>query len=242
MFGFNPFSMVDSPNGTIASVVYTLGCNLRCEYCYNSSLVLPELFSKNDKLYDLQGVKAQILAKRSLNNNNSYFNKSDYIVISGGEPLLHYDEVIDLATYSSSLGFKVKVNTNATIDVSRLLETRLVDYVSLDLKDVFRNVPPAVGENFARVNAACQKKQILGFELHTVLLRGKATRETVQSMAEGLNSLGIKAKWYLVGFKYTDTVISKDLSMDDRLTEPEARELFNAAMERYDGQVILSGY
>lgn len=235
--------MVDSPNGTISSVVYTLGCNLRCPYCYNDSLVIPELFGKDSRLFSLEEIKQQIQNKRSLNNNNAYFNKSDYIVISGGEPLLHYDDVMDIVTYSSSLGFKVKVNTNATIDASTLLDSRLVDYVSVDLKSPFEEYGNStVSENFMRFQVAKQKKAITGYEIHTVLVRGLIDADRIRRMAEGLNELGIKENWYLVGFKFADTLLSTALTVEDRLLEPEAKALYNVALSVYDGPVILSGY
>ena len=240
--------MVDSPHGTISSVVYTLGCNLRCAYCYNDSLVLPDLFGKDSRLYSMDEIKQQIQNKRSLNNNNSYFNKSDYIVISGGEPLLHYEDVMELATYSASLGFKVKVNTNATIDVTRMVDSCIVDYVSVDLKSPFGGYEKdgvaagAVSANFSKLKAAKQKKAIDGFEIHTVLVRGLVDADKIAEMAKGLNALGIAEKWYLVGFKFSDTLLSKELTVDDRLLEPEARALYNVAIAHYDGPVVLSGY
>ncbi|HIE47937.1 TPA: anaerobic ribonucleoside-triphosphate reductase activating protein, partial [Candidatus Bipolaricaulota bacterium] len=35
-------SAIDFP-GRLAAVVWTVGCNLRCPFCYNGELVLPEL-------------------------------------------------------------------------------------------------------------------------------------------------------------------------------------------------------
>lgn len=242
-FGFNPFSMVDSPNSTISSVVYTLGCNLRCNYCYNNTLVIPELFYQNPKLYSIDEIKSLIQDKRSLNNNNSYFNKSDYIVISGGEPLIHFDDVLDIAIFSSSMGFKVKVNTNATLDLSKLLESKMIDYVSVDLKSPFsKNETPIIKENFAYLQYAKQKKYIHNFEIHTVLVKHFITDEEVLEMSDGLNNLSINSDWYLVGYKHTDTVLSKELSLENRFLESEAKKLYTTALLNYNGKAILSGY
>jgi len=243
-FGFTSFSMVDSPNGTISSVIYTLGCTMRCNYCYNNTLVLPELFSSNDPLYSKEEIKSLILSKRTLNTkNNTFFNKSDYIVLSGGEPLMHYDDVVDFAIYAKSLGFKVKLNTNSSIDVTRLLETKSVDYVSIDFKFPFQDYNnESVQQNFKYIQQSKTKKLINEFEIHTVILKGFIDKETIIKMAEELNTLSISASWYLVGYKHMDTVLDKTLSPNNRFFEPEAKELYQTALMHYNGKVILSGY
>ncbi|USN59479.1 MAG: 4Fe-4S cluster-binding domain-containing protein [Candidatus Peribacteria bacterium] len=35
------FSLIDYPSKSCC-IVFTLGCNLRCKFCYNSEFVLPE--------------------------------------------------------------------------------------------------------------------------------------------------------------------------------------------------------
>ncbi|MFN3346256.1 MAG: anaerobic ribonucleoside-triphosphate reductase activating protein, partial [Candidatus Bipolaricaulaceae bacterium] len=39
-----PLSLQDFP-GKLAAIVFFAGCNLRCPFCYNAELVLPELYS-----------------------------------------------------------------------------------------------------------------------------------------------------------------------------------------------------
>ncbi|RLF50121.1 MAG: anaerobic ribonucleoside-triphosphate reductase activating protein, partial [Thermoplasmata archaeon] len=39
--GFQKLSLIEYP-GKISCVVFTIGCNLRCPYCYVPQLVLPE--------------------------------------------------------------------------------------------------------------------------------------------------------------------------------------------------------
>lgn len=234
-FGFNPFSLVDSPNGTSSSVVYTLGCNLRCPYCYNDSLVLPEKFYKNDKMYTLDEVKGLISARK-----RSTFNLSDYIVISGGEPLLHYDDVLDMARHVKSLGMKVKINTNGTQPLWRLLVSGDVDYLSLDLKLPFHLLPEAQAA-FMSAKAALDEGIIEGCEVHTVLIRYNDL-ETMLTMASDLASTGFTGRWYLAGFKFTDTIIGGHvLSPESRLNEDEAEEVLLQVKKVYDN-VSLIGY
>ena len=236
-FSFNPFSLVDSPNGTISSVVYTLGCNLRCPYCYNDSLVLPEKFHKNDKLWSLEGIKNLITARK-----RPAFNLSDYIVISGGEPLIHYDAVLDLAKHTKDLGLKVKVNTNGTIPLDRLIESGTVDYLSIDLKAPFFVIPP-IAESLRLAQVATEAGVLSGFEVHTVLVRGIGGGfvDEIEQMARDLVSIGYTGTWYLAGFKFTDTIISDVLTPLDRLDIDEALLALDKAKGVYP-KATLIGY
>ena len=42
--GIQKFSTVDYPGYTVAAV-FTVGCNMRCGYCHNPELVLPEQYA-----------------------------------------------------------------------------------------------------------------------------------------------------------------------------------------------------
>ena len=46
--GFQKLTLVDYP-GQVASTVFTEGCNFRCSYCYNSSLVLEKSTALNEE-------------------------------------------------------------------------------------------------------------------------------------------------------------------------------------------------
>jgi len=41
--GLQTFSLIDYPE-KISAVIFTQGCNFRCRYCYNPSLVDPQQF------------------------------------------------------------------------------------------------------------------------------------------------------------------------------------------------------
>ena len=47
--GFLKQSLIDW-EGMIAAVIFTKGCNFRCGYCHNPSLVLPELFKGTEDI------------------------------------------------------------------------------------------------------------------------------------------------------------------------------------------------
>ena len=46
--GFEPLSLTDFP-GRVACIVFTVGCNLRCGYCYNKDLITKKWFKESDR-------------------------------------------------------------------------------------------------------------------------------------------------------------------------------------------------
>ena len=123
--GFRGTSLVDYP-GKVASVVFTGGCNLRCPYCYNKELVLPELL---ERLPDIsQDFVFNELLKRK--------NFIQAVVITGGEPTLHGEKLLDFLRNLRKLPFEVKLDTNGTFPhlLLRILEEKLVDFIAIDVK------------------------------------------------------------------------------------------------------------
>lgn len=120
--GIQHLSLVDYP-GKTSAVVFTVGCNMRCGYCHNPELVLPERFERplhHDDVFDF-------LKRRQ--------GKLEGIVVSGGEPTEHED-LADILKRIKDLGFLVKLDTNGTRPayVETLLRNNLLDYIAMDVK------------------------------------------------------------------------------------------------------------
>ncbi|MDY6855166.1 MAG: anaerobic ribonucleoside-triphosphate reductase activating protein [Thermodesulfobacteriota bacterium] len=120
--GFLETSFLDWP-GKIVSVVFFPTCNFRCPYCHNHSLVL------NPEQYETISVE-YILGCLS-----EFKNWVDGICITGGEPTLHAS-LFDIICKFKSHDFLIKLDTNGTNPavLKDLIENRLVDYVSMDVK------------------------------------------------------------------------------------------------------------
>ena len=120
--GLQKMTLLDFP-GRVACTVFTVGCNFRCPFCHNSSLVLspavPEL-SQDDFFAFLE--KRQGLL--------------DGVAITGGEPLLQPDMPLFLEKIRT-LGYAVKLDTNGAFPdrLRTVLEAGLVDYVAMDVKN-----------------------------------------------------------------------------------------------------------
>ena len=120
--GLQKMTLLDFP-GRVACTVFTVGCNFRCPFCHNSSLVVspavPEL-SQDDFFAFLR--KRQGLL--------------DGVAITGGEPLLHPD-MPELIRKIRALGYAVKLDTNGAFPdrLAAILEEGLADYVAMDVKN-----------------------------------------------------------------------------------------------------------
>ncbi len=121
--GLNKFSLSDYP-GHVAAVVFTQGCNFRCPFCHNGSLIpgdVPEsLLIPEEKVFEF------------LENRNGQL---DGVVIIGGEPTIQPD----LSAFIHrviAMGFLVKLDTNGSQPqvLRRLLKEKLIDYIAMDIK------------------------------------------------------------------------------------------------------------
>lgn len=120
--GFVKTSFVDYP-GKIASVVFTKGCNLRCSYCHNLSLL------------DENGPSTGILPKEIFEWLSKRKGMIDAVVVSGGEPTLQKNLHVFIEELKAR-NLLVKLDTNGTNpDILRtLIEDELLDFIAMDLK------------------------------------------------------------------------------------------------------------
>jgi len=120
--GFLDASFVDWSD-KITSVLFLPGCNFRCPFCHNHSLVL------NPDIYE------DIPLGHILRRLTELKTWVDGVCITGGEPAL-YCHLPILIERIKELGFPVKLDTNGSRpDILRgLVERGLVDFVAMDVK------------------------------------------------------------------------------------------------------------
>lgn len=118
---------VDSVNypGFVSCTVFTRGCNFRCPYCHNPSLVETSSCERFDS-FTVQEVFDYLNQRKSL---------LDAVVVSGGEPCLQ-SGLADFLKKVKDLGLKTKLDTNGSFPqvLERLLKDELLDYVAMDVK------------------------------------------------------------------------------------------------------------
>ncbi len=96
---FESFGTVDGPG--IRYVVFLQGCPLRCKYCHN-----PDTWGAGGKEYTAEQVVSQALRYKN------YFGEKGGVTVTGGEPLLQIDFVIELFTLLKKQGIHTCVDTS----------------------------------------------------------------------------------------------------------------------------------
>ena len=119
-------------HGNMSLVIFMSKCPLACRYCHNVEL----LEDNSEKSFD--EIKKEIDSSRDF---------LDAIVISGGEPLLQNDAIMEIFKYVKEVGLKTKLDTSGIYPdkIRELLDLNLVDYVSLDVKTTFSDYRKITG-------------------------------------------------------------------------------------------------
>lgn len=121
--GLQKTTLLDFPE-KLACTVFTGGCNMRCPFCHNASLVV----SPNENSDISEKEFFDFLAKRK--------NILDGVCITGGEPLLQKD-IEAFMKKIKDMGFALKLDTNGAFPdrLKSLIDKGLVDYVAMDIKN-----------------------------------------------------------------------------------------------------------
>lgn len=117
-------SFIDYPD-KMACVIFTQGCNFRCGYCHNPSLVLPRLFGQN-KLIDETDVLSYLESRKGW---------LEGVVVTGGEPTIHGDLPVFLRKVKA-IGYDIKLDSNGTNPdvIELLLSEKLINFIAMDIK------------------------------------------------------------------------------------------------------------
>ena len=122
---FESFSTVDGPG--LRYVIFLQGCPLRCKYCHNRDTRDPKLGEE----YTVDDIVEKVL------HYKEYIKEHGGVTVSGGEPLLQIDFVIELFKRLKENGIHTALDTSGFIDVANIKD--LLDYtdlVILDLKEM----------------------------------------------------------------------------------------------------------
>ncbi|RJS90712.1 anaerobic ribonucleoside-triphosphate reductase activating protein [Candidatus Bathyarchaeota archaeon] len=117
--GLQKTSLIDFPD-RISSILFTVGCNLRCPFCHNWRLILnpkPPFLSEDEAL--------KILLKRK--------KYVDAVVITGGEPAMNRD-LPKFVRRLKENGFSVKLDTNGFYPETLRKCLPYLDYIAMDVK------------------------------------------------------------------------------------------------------------
>ena len=225
--GLQKLSLLDFP-GKVACTIFTGGCNLRCPFCHNASLVLTP--QENQPLTEQELLA--FLRRRS--------GILEGICISGGEPLLQVD-LAPLLREIRSLGYAVKLDTNGCFpeQLSALIEQGLLDYVAMDIKNAPQQYAATVGlAGFdlqpVQESISLLQNSGLEFEFRTTVVRGLHDENSFHQLGQWLS--GAK-HYYLQQFVDSGNLLGQSLGG----FAPAEMEHFLAIIRNYIPAAQLRG-
>lgn len=198
--GLQKMTLLDFP-GAVACTVFTGGCDLRCPFCHNASLVLPE--RARDAIDEDEVLR--FLKKRQ--------GMLEGVAVTGGEPLLHAD-LADFLRKVRALGYRIKLDTNGTFPdrLRALVEEGLADRVAMDVKNAPLLYGRTVGLRDFDLSAVERSKDYLleghiAYEFRTTVVRGLHTAESLTAAAHWIE--GAQA-YYLQQYRDSGDVLRPD--------------------------------
>lgn len=197
--GIVELSTIDYPKHASA-VVFLSGCNMKCGYCQNY-----EFITKN---------VSEMTAEEVFNSMDLMF--ADALVISGGEPTLQPEAVLELAKIAKEKGFPVKLDTNGTNPdlVEKLILNNLINYVALDVKVGFNGYEKVTGynkeikENILKIIDICKKGGIF-VECRTTFIPELMDKSDIEEIAKTVKDCDL----------YTIQQFDREHSYDEELAK-----------------------
>jgi len=197
--GFQKMTVLDFP-GKIACILFTYGCNLKCPFCHNASLVIDDIeeFSE-DEIFKYLEKRKGIL---------------DGVCVSGGEPFLQPD-IMDFLKKLKNTGLAVKIDTNGTFPekLREAVENGLVDYVAMDIKNSKEKYPLITGIEGLKLDKIQQSVDFLlnsniDYEFRTTVVSEYHTEDDMLKIGQWIK--GAK-NYFLQSFTDSGNLIGENL-------------------------------
>lgn len=195
-FGLRKMTLLDFP-GKVGCTVFTCGCNFRCPFCHNASLVRgneSDLELNADELFKFLASRTGLL---------------DGVAVTGGEPLLHQG-TFELVKKIKSLGFAVKLDTNGSFPemLEQMIDSGVLDYVAVDIKSSPANYARVCGREgmFEKVSRTVEllKKGKVPYEFRTTVVKGLHDLEDIIEIGKFISGA---ERYFLQNFVETEDLL-----------------------------------
>ncbi len=225
--GLQKLTLLDYP-GKVACTVFTKGCNFRCPFCHNASLVI----SCEDAPDMTEEEILSFLKKRQ--------GILDGVCITGGEPLLHAD-IEAFIKKVKELGYAIKLDTNGSRPelLKKLVEQKLVDKVAMDIKNSKKKYALTAGIKSFDLSPIIESVDFLlkgsvDYEFRTTVTRDFHTAQDFEEI--GVWIQGAKA-YFLQGFVDSGNLINPAITGVDSDIIPE----YLAVVKKYVSNAEIRG-
>ena len=195
--GLQKNTLVDFP-GKLACTVFISGCNFYCPWCYSAELVVPEKI-RNHPVLPEEEVFTFLKERVGL---------LDGVVICGGEPTMNSD-LPKFIKKIKDLGFLVKLDTNGTNPkmLASLIDSKLIDYVAMDIKTSKEKYPKLFSEKVKiediQKSIDILGKDKIGYEFRTTVVPTIHERADIIDIANWIKGA---PTYYLQRFRGEKTI------------------------------------
>lgn len=225
--GLQKLTLLDFPE-RVACTVFFAGCNFRCPFCHNASLVV-DIPSEGDLTEE---EFFSFLKKRQ--------GILDGVCVTGGEPLLQ-PGIEEFIRKIKELGYAVKLDTNGSFPekLKFLVEKGLVDYVAMDIKNCPEDYGLTAGVPNLDVSSIIEsvaylKEGHVPYEFRTTVVKNYHTKESFEKIGKWIQGT---EKYFLQNFVDSGDLIGKDTK---GCSEEEMKE-FLQIVHKYVPNVKIRG-
>lgn len=216
--GLQKTTLLDFP-GHVACTVFTGGCNFRCPFCHNASLLrgaaTDDERMSEEYFFDFLRRRRGIL---------------DGVCVTGGEPLLQKD-ILSFLRRIKEAGYLVKLDTNGSFPdkLRAIVEEGLADYVAMDIKNSPDRYAVTAGCDASlfdciKESVALLKEGKVPYEFRTTVIRGHHTPEAMRGIGQWLGNV---PRYFLQQFVDSGDVLTDDV---DGFDKAGMQELLDAVL------------
>ncbi|MDR3293975.1 MAG: anaerobic ribonucleoside-triphosphate reductase activating protein [Clostridiales bacterium] len=261
IYGLQKLTLLDF-SGRLACTVFTGGCNFRCPFCHNASLVRPFISLNDTERSSQNGDTARARASIDISENVSdkaapadvremideeeffrFLKKRESflegVCVTGGEPLLAKG-IEEFLERIKRTGFAVKLDTNGSFPdkLISLVKNKTVDYVAMDIKNSLEKYSLTAG---APVDTSAIKKSaefLLGgtlpFEFRTTVVQDFHTAEDFENVGIWLKG---NERYFLQLFRPSENVLRQGLTVPS----DEEMKNFLTILQKYIPNATIRG-
>lgn len=224
--GLMKMTLLDYPQ-KVACTVFLGGCDMRCPFCHNWELIdgnAPAIMDEQELYHFLEKRKGLL----------------DGVVFTGGEPTLRKD-LQDVIRHVKEMGYDIKLDTNGNHpkQLKKIVESGLIDYVAMDIKNSPDKYGITIGLpefDISRIKESVDYllKGKIDFEFRTTVIKQYHDEQSFREIGQWIQGA---PRYYLQGFVDRDTVPVKGLEVHSK----EQMQRFLDIVTPYVGVAELRG-
>ena len=199
--GLQKLTLLDYPTKT-ACTIFTGGCNFRCPFCHNASLVVN--VNEGEK-YETEQVLSFLKKRQGL---------LDGVCVTGGEPLLQKD-IKEFLGNIKDMGYSIKLDTNgySPEKLMEIVSEGLCDYVAMDIKNCKEkySVTAGIDIDISKIEKSVEFLMTSGidYEFRTTVVKEYHTLQDVEKIAQWIAGA---RRYFLQSFVDSGDLIEGGLS------------------------------